>query len=360
VCARTLGTKLSDPCLGGMGPNCKRHFVRFRMRHSITATLKQLCALMLSECIAVTTVPMPVLADAAANAGFTPSSRQPRSPVAHSRNVSTLAASASLKISPELTPSAGTPRIRHAAASIKAEKASSIDIERKSRASSPEKQSLKPLRPSDQIANIGAIGSGFIENKGQWDQRARFQLRTGGRILWLTNDGVMFDNLRPKPDSQPSKPRATVPGMNGVPTADEFERFVFAQNFVGAKGAPTIEPTEVQRGAYNYFVGNDPMKWHTNARAFSGIVYQDVWGGGVDVKLAKNGADIEQEFIVHQGADLDQVQIAYCGIEGLEVAKDGSLVHCWSTLLTATSEKARRESIRKSPGKEWPSVAGSN
>src|SRR5437867_2880176 len=33
----------------------------------------------------------------------------------------------------------------------------------------------------------------FIENKGQWDERTRFLMRTPGMDLWITNNGVVYD-----------------------------------------------------------------------------------------------------------------------------------------------------------------------
>src|SRR6267378_5783832 len=35
------------------------------------------------------------------------------------------------------------------------------------------------------VTALGPNGLSFIENKGQWDERARFQLKTGGKTLWL-------------------------------------------------------------------------------------------------------------------------------------------------------------------------------
>src|SRR6266705_3067610 len=35
----------------------------------------------------------------------------------------------------------------------------------------------------------------FIENKGQWDARVRFRLTSGSKTLWLTDTGIVFDNV---------------------------------------------------------------------------------------------------------------------------------------------------------------------
>ncbi len=100
---------------------------------------------------------------------------------------------------------------------------------------------------------------------------------------------------------------------------------MICQDFVSANHDVVIETKGVQERIYNYFSGNDPAKWQTKVRAYSEIVYHDIWKG-VDLRLYGNGSDLEQEFIVKPRADISQVRMAYRGIDGLEVAKDGSLV----------------------------------
>ena len=58
--------------------------------------------------------------------------------------------------------------------------------------------------------------------------------------------------------------------------------------------------------------------------AYKEVVYRDIWKG-VDLKLFSNGQNLEEEFIVHPGADASNVALAYEGIKGLSVADDGSL-----------------------------------
>jgi hypothetical protein len=104
-----------------------------------------------------------------------------------------------------------------------------------------------------------------------------------------------------------------------------LERLVFSEEFVGANAAPHIEASGRLPGIYNYFLGKDPKKWVTHVAAYSGVIYRDLWRG-IDLRFYRNGADIEQEFEVRPGVDLTSVQVAYNGIEGLKIAKDGTLV----------------------------------
>jgi hypothetical protein len=44
----------------------------------------------------------------------------------------------------------------------------------------------------------------FIENKGQFDPRVRFQMRSGRKTLWLTDNGIVFDFVKVDPSTADS------------------------------------------------------------------------------------------------------------------------------------------------------------
>jgi len=213
----------------------------------------------------------------------------------------------------------------------------------------------------------------FIENRGQFPDRVKYQLRTGRGTAWLTNKGVVFDFLRARnpvpglarwgssypasdhssirlrdlfsprspflpdflsqgfpdlkvPDSGLRTGRLALPDSQfPSPESHTYDRLVFSEEFLGANSNPEVEARGCQPGIYNYFIGNDPKKWHTRVKGYSEIVYRDVWDG-VDLRIYGNRRDLEQEFVVHPGADLSRVQVAYKGIDRLEMAEDGLLV----------------------------------
>ena len=173
----------------------------------------------------------------------------------------------------------------------------------------------------------------FIENQGQFDERVRFRVVGNGASLWLTDQGIVFDFVRQKESHESLPPEARGAfsvgrgrSLLGLRKAEnhELERIVFSQKLVGAGSKPVIEANEPLPGTYNYFIGSDPAKWHTHVHAFREVMYHDVWQG-IDLKLYANGRNLEQEFIVHPGADPSQVRLAYEGIKKLDLATNGSL-----------------------------------
>ncbi len=181
-------------------------------------------------------------------------------------------------------------------------------------------------------------GPSFIQNRGQFDEKVKFQVKSAGKTLWLTNQGIVFDAFRAKvPAQNPSVPNQAAENQpqprlsrgldsgHAVPDAKNFERLAFSEDFVGANSASETIASGSQPGIYNYFIGNDPKKWVTDVAAYSGVAYRDLWPG-IDLRLYRSGPNIEQEFVLKPGADFTAVQVAYKGIDGLRVADDGALV----------------------------------
>ena len=166
----------------------------------------------------------------------------------------------------------------------------------------------------------------FIENRGQFDARVKFLVRGNGANLWLTNEGIVFDFQRPaqkqSSDVTGAKRQTFDPRVKSQ--QPPMERLVFKQKLVSGNANPTIDARDPQPGIYNYFLGSDPNKWRSHVLAYKEVVYRDVWAG-VDLKLYANGPNLEEEFIVHPGADASAVRLAYDGIEGLTTQDDGSL-----------------------------------
>jgi hypothetical protein len=91
--------------------------------------------------------------------------------------------------------------------------------------------------------------------------------------------------------------------QESAPSGSNIERLVFAEDFANGSVSPKIEAAAPQPGIYNYFMGNDSEKWQTNVTAYAQLLYHDVWTG-IDIRFVVQGADLEQEFLVHPGVEV--------------------------------------------------------
>ncbi|MGA2261460.1 MAG: SBBP repeat-containing protein [Acidobacteriota bacterium] len=192
----------------------------------------------------------------------------------------------------------------------------------------PSLAQLKKAAPSTAI---------FIENLGQFDSRVRYQVKIGEQTAWLTTDGLVFDATRLQESEKVgvmSESGALVNALAPIspsialdlakPPSRTVGRLVFTEDFVKGSCCSKVEAKEPRQGTYNYFQSSDPAKWRANVHGYSEVVYRDIWPG-VDLRIYGKGLDLEQELIIQPGADLGKVEIAYRGIEKLNIAGDGSL-----------------------------------
>ncbi len=170
------------------------------------------------------------------------------------------------------------------------------------------------------LSAYGKLPLYFVENKGQLDTKVRFYVKTSGQTLYFTDDGIVFDLLR--------REKETDKGTKGAekgrePKKIKTERLVFNLEFENARDTVLIEGLDRQDAGINYFVGNDRSKWKRGIRTYKGVIYKGIYKG-IDLKIFGKGKDIEYEFIVHPGANPQDVLLTYDGIEGLAINGEGA------------------------------------
>ncbi|RYG85294.1 hypothetical protein EON77_05810, partial [bacterium] len=108
---------------------------------------------------------------------------------------------------------------------------------------------------------------GFVENKGQWDAKARFHGAGPGVSLWLEDRGVVLDYARPKLSKSPYLGHAIEMRFAGAEKGsfDGADRRGTTQILHGAKSGTSSKYGRVShRGVYkgidfvSYFDGNTP------------------------------------------------------------------------------------------------------
>lgn len=77
----------------------------------------------------------------------------------------------------------------------------------------------------------------------------------------------------------------------------------------------------------NYFLCNDPAKWHTNIVISAGVTYSQVYPG-IDLAWhgAGSGKDLEYDFIVAPGADPSRIALDFEGARALRIDTNGDLL----------------------------------
>ncbi len=177
--------------------------------------------------------------------------------------------------------------------------------------------------------NSGSSPVMFIENVGQWEAGARFQVWGGGTILWLADDALWLTVVEQSTDDAANS-RADPParfGPNRV-NAERANESRLASNikisFAGANPHPPVETFDRLDTVVSYFIGNDPTQWRPDVPVWGGVRYVDLYPG-VDLEITSEDGQLVQRLAARPGADLTVVQLQVEGADA--VTADGDALH---------------------------------
>lgn len=179
-------------------------------------------------------------------------------------------------------------------------------------ASAPAARAANPIR-----LQVG----GFVENRGQWHPSCRFQLSGGAESAFAEVGGVILSATTATNDKpfEVAAVRVRFSGLGG-----------FA-NPIGERELP---------GRHNYFLGDDPNRWATDARWFGQLRYRDV-SPGIDIVVGLMNGEIEYDVECAAGARLDELSISFEGVDDIRFESDGRLMlDCGRHRLTHSAPRA--------------------
>src|SRR5262249_49447933 len=95
---------------------------------------------------------------------------------------------------------------------------------------------------------------------------------------------------------------------------------------LGANPSPRFAGLEELPSKSNYFIGNDPKKWHTNITNYGKVKYEGVYPG-VDMVYYGNQRELEYDLVLHPGADPNSIRLRFEGAERVEVDENDLVLH---------------------------------
>jgi len=158
----------------------------------------------------------------------------------------------------------------------------------------------------------------FIQNKNQWSEEIDFQAKVPGGMMAISPKGFsiyLIDQEKLEQDHLNS--HRTFNESDGQPVQEPTDGHYFQINFLGANLQAKAKPTKKLTGYYNYFIGSDSCKWAVDVPAFEEIIYPEIYSG-IDLRISSLGKNLKYDFVVAPGADPNQIQIEYCGVDAIE------------------------------------------
>jgi len=176
----------------------------------------------------------------------------------------------------------------------------------------------------------GKLPLSFEVNQGQADPRVRFLSRGKGYNLFLTSTESVLTLQVPMAQDTVTKtsttPSVTYSDPHGSLTGrGHTQQDVLRMRLVGANPSTRVTGLEELPGKSNYFLGNDPKRWHTNVPHYLKVKYEDLYPG-VDLIYYGNQQQLEYDFIVAPRAEPSTIRFTFEGTQDLEIDAEGDLI----------------------------------
>src|SRR5271156_2127801 len=182
----------------------------------------------------------------------------------------------------------------------------------------PASAALKP----DWLKAYGKLPLSFEANENQSAMGVRFISRGTRYDLALMNQEADL-NLRQPVSGVAAPQRRTKVQRAKQPQATESA--VLRMRLDGSNPNATITGVDRTATKINYFIGNDPKKWHTDVPAYAKVKYEGVYPG-VDLVFYGNQREFEYDFLVAPGADAKAIALNIEGATKMRVNARGDLV----------------------------------
>jgi hypothetical protein len=165
----------------------------------------------------------------------------------------------------------------------------------------------------------------FIENAGQLDERARFQVRGGDRTIWLTEDAIWVTVLEQSDGATAGPDRETPPSLH-APAPQPRGGVNLKLSFPGANRYSRLEPFDRLEARVSYFVGDDAAQWRADVPAWAGVRYVDLYPG-LDLEVTGEAGRWSSRLACKANCQfaLQDVRLQVEGAEDLAV--DGDYLH---------------------------------
>jgi hypothetical protein len=167
----------------------------------------------------------------------------------------------------------------------------------------------------------------FEENHGQTAREVRYLSHGSGYELFLTGqEAVLAVNDPVGLDLSPRRRFATLLALRQARLARKTNQLTAVRlHFEGANPEPQIMGTGEMPGKVNYFIGNDPKKWHTDVPTYKHVKYTNIYPG-IDLVFYGNQRRLEYDFVITPGADPKAIRLDVQGARKLRINANGDLV----------------------------------
>ena len=172
---------------------------------------------------------------------------------------------------------------------------------------------------AEAVTGYGNLPIRFEPNVGQASPQMEYVARGSGYTVGIGEQGVVLSLRQGTSRRIGSKSADSGTLPVSLPPARLGLRVVHA----GAR--PQLRAERQQGSVSNYFIGNDPSKWHHNVANYAAVRYERIYPG-IDWVLYGNPRQLEYDFVVAPRADPRRIELGITGADSLSLTDTGDLM----------------------------------
>ncbi|MBL7765805.1 MAG: PKD domain-containing protein [Chitinophagaceae bacterium] len=153
----------------------------------------------------------------------------------------------------------------------------------------------------------------YIQNQGQWDAPFEYKGVTARGDIYLRKNG--FTILMADRDNHEKLENVHHGRTKEV---QSLKYHAYQMNFLNALPNPVLKASKFQKHYYNYFLGNNPSNWKSKIHPAHNVDYTELYPH-VDAHIYSESANVKYDLILHPGANVQDIQIEYKGIDGIRI-----------------------------------------
>ena len=217
-----------------------------------------------------------------------------------------------------------------------------------------------PVTRARVLAMLDTLPMAFEENRGQLNAPIEFVARTHDYNLYLEQTKVVLSfppidvEACETDERRNAQEQEEVREQGSVNCSNHPIEMQIGLGGAGKNDRRKISGINQLLGKSNYFIGNDPKKWHIGVPLYSKVAYENIYPG-IDLIFHGTQQNLEFDFIVGPHADPRLIKLQFDKQENVWIDKRGNLV-----LSAPTGELRvhRPRVFQESPSQRVPKVLG--
>jgi Beta-propeller repeat len=177
-------------------------------------------------------------------------------------------------------------------------------------------------------SGYGTLPLRFEPNVGQADPSVLYLARGAGYTLFLTRTGATLSLTQLTQAAGARVPTHSTPSRHSAfaDRAGSWRVAALRLTPVGGNSSPRITADDRRPGIVNYFIGNDPKRWHTDIPIFSRVTYHGVYPAGIDLVFYGRAGQLEYDWLIHPHANPAAIAMTIGGARSVHLDRSGNLL----------------------------------